>query len=139
MAADPERAQALRAAGFAAVVDTEDPPGKTMVIFDSPDFDALIDLLIEGSPTGVLEARAQGYAEGREVAEATAARNARRALTVELVAAERAGRLAAKVAELARTHNVPTGDTKPETPGARDAMTGAGPSTGPSQKGRLRT
>lgn len=138
MAADPTRTEALRAAGFAATVDTQDPPGKVTVVFDLADFDELIGALVDGNPHDVVTARAEGVAEGRSDAEAVAGMNARRALTVELVAEGRrgTGELLAKVAQLARTYNVPTGPPAPEVPGVRDAMVGDGPAA--DLKGRVR-
>lgn len=138
MAEDLERQQALRAAGFAAEVDTADPPGKVTVVFDLADFDALIATLVDGDPRSVLTARAEGHAEGRSDAEAVAALNVRRQVAAELVAARDAGALAEKVDQLARDHGPRPVPPRPEVDPVRDAMAGTGPTDGPLKKGQLR-
>lgn len=141
MSADPTRSEALRAAGFAAEIDTQDPPGKVTVVFDLADFDALIGALVDGRPRDVVSARAEGVAEGRAEAEATATLNARHRLTAELVAeaARSTAALVAKVDDLARQYGVPK-DPKPEIdPRVRAALVGSGPTGGSLAKGRLRT
>lgn len=140
MANDPVRNDQLRAAGFAAVVDTEDPPGKVTVVFDLADFDALIRALVAGDPVEILKARTEAYQEGRSDAEAVAYRNARAQVARELVTEGQKGpvALAVAVTELARAHSV---DPSPKTPDPRvaAALLGRGPADAQNSKGRLRT
>lgn len=139
MADDPTRTQALRAAGFAAEVDTQDPPGKVTVVFDTGDFDDLIKALVKGDPATVVKARADGVAEGRDDAEAAAIRNARRVAVLELVAERRlrgADGLEEKLLQMARSEAVRIDGPPQPPPGVHNAMLGDGPAA--EKKGRTR-